>query len=97
MILIEFLEMVVQNIAYLRIQTSPLAMALTWVIPLGAFQYAMVGEVGFCLNRRLGPLLPTPFQAPMGRTPCLIHRLFGRIHCQALFYAPLRLAPRLCA
>jgi hypothetical protein len=97
MILVEFLKMVMQDIAYLRIQTSPIAMAPTWVIPLGAFQYAMVGEVGFCLNRRLEPLLLTPFQATMGLTPCLIHRLFGRFHCQALLYAPLRLAPRLCA
>ena len=71
MILIEFLKMVVQNIAYLRIQASPLAMAPTRVIPLGAFQYAVVGEVGFCLNRRLGPLLLTPFQeATMGLPPC---------------------------
>jgi hypothetical protein len=61
MILIEFLKLVVQNITYLRIRTSPLAMAPTWVISLGAFQNAMVGEVGFGLNRRLGPLLLTPF------------------------------------
>jgi hypothetical protein len=38
MILIEFLEMVVQNITYLRVLTFPLAMASTRVIPLGTFQ-----------------------------------------------------------
>ena len=96
MILIEFLKMVVQNIAYLRVQTSPLAMAPTWIIPLRAFQYAMVGEIGFRSDRRLWPLLLTPFQATMGLTPCLIRWLLGRFHCQALFYVPLRLAPRLC-
>ena len=72
-------------------------MAPTWVIPLGAFQYAMVGEVGFCLNRRLGPLLPTPFQAPMGPDSLPDPPAFWQDPLPGLFYAPLRLAPRLCA
>jgi hypothetical protein len=97
MILIEFLEMVVQNIAYARVRIPPLAMVPTWVIPLRTFQYSMVGKVGVRLDRRLRPMLLTPFQATMDLAPYLIRRIFGRFHYQSLPPASLRLNPRLYA
>jgi hypothetical protein len=97
MILIELLKMVVQNIAYLRVRAPPLAMVPAWVIPLGTFQYPMVGKVGFRLDRRLGPMLLTLFQTTMGLAPCLIRWFFGRFYYQTLSHAPLKLNLRCCA
>jgi hypothetical protein len=97
MILIEFLKMVVQNIAYLRVRTSPLAMVPAWVISLGTFKYPMVREVGFRLDRCLRPMLLIPFQPRMSLAYCLICGIFARVHCQALSHAPLRLVLCLCA
>ena len=97
MILIEFLEMVVQNIAYARVRISPFAMVPTWVIPLRTFQYPMVGKVWARLDRRLGAMLLTPFQTTMNLAPCLPRLLLNRFNCQTLFPAPLRLHFRLYA
>jgi hypothetical protein len=96
-ILVEFLKMVIQNIANMRVETSSFGMVFAWGIPLGTLQNPLIGKVGFRFDRCLGPMLLIVLHPTIGWAHCPIRWLLSRFRCKILSHALARLNPRLNA